>query len=99
MLVFVALAILTTGGIGYVVMKNQQITARRNIAKVDQLMEEHRVAIELHQSDIAGSLGVFDLQAKLNQLDSNLQEISHGVVELCLVPAKNDTSEAIVSTP
>ena len=38
-LLFVALAIVTTGGIGYVLMKNKQVTARREISKVQQRME------------------------------------------------------------
>ena len=41
-LLFVAGAIVATGGIGYVVLKNKQVTARRDITKVQQRMEEHR---------------------------------------------------------
>ena len=50
-LLFVAGAIVATGGIGYVVLKNKQVTARRDITKVQQRMEEHRVAITFYQSD------------------------------------------------
>ena len=89
-LLFVAGAIVATGGIGYVVLKNKQVTARRDITKVQQRMEEHRVSITLYQSDINRILGVYHLRAQLADRRSNLVPIGTGVVEL-IIPDDQET--------
>jgi len=81
-LLFVALAIVTTGGIGYVVMKNKQVTARREISKVQQQMEEHKVSITLHETDISTTLDFYSLREQLKDRQSSLVEIPPGVVEV-----------------
>ena len=97
-LLFVAGAIVATGGIGYVVLKNKQITARRDISKVQKRMEEHRVAITLYQSDISRILGVYNLRAQLADRQSDLEPIGTGVVEL-IIPSDQETppDDAVVS--
>jgi len=97
-LLFVAGAIVATGGIGYVVLKNKQVTARRNIAKVEQRMEEHRVAITFYESKINRILGVYNLRAELANRRSSLVPIGSGVVEF-VVPQDQETppGDAVVS--
>jgi len=81
-LLFVALAIVTTGGIGYVVMKNKQVTARREISRAQERMEEHKVSITLHETDIGAALDFYNLREQLRDLQSPLVEIPPGVVEV-----------------
>jgi hypothetical protein len=81
-LLFVALAIVTTGGIGYVLMKNKQVTARREISKVQQRMEQHKVSITLHKTDIEAALDFYNLREQLTEIESSLVEIPPGVVEV-----------------
>jgi hypothetical protein len=97
-LLFVAGAIVATGGIGYVVLKNKQVTARRDITKVQQRMEEHRVAITFYQSDISRILGVYNLRAELTDRKSDLVPIGTGVVEF-INPHDQETppGDAVVS--
>ncbi|YCM46355.1 hypothetical protein V2O64_10035 [Verrucomicrobiaceae bacterium 227] len=81
-LLLVSLAIVTAGGIGYVVMKNKQVTARREISRVQQLMEEHKVSITLHKTDIEAALDFYKLREQLADIHSPLVEIPPGVVEV-----------------
>ena len=81
-LLLVGLAIVTTGGIGYVVMKNKQVTARREISKVQQRMQEHKVSITLHKTDIEAALDFYSLREQLKDIQSPLVEIPQGVVEV-----------------
>lgn len=80
-LLFVAGAIVATGGVGYVVLKNKQVTARRNITKVQQRMDEHSLAIKFYESEINAILGVYKLPAELDARRSDLIPIGTGVVE------------------
>lgn len=82
-LLFVALAILCTGGVTYVVMKNRQVTARREMVKIQKLMDEHKVSITLHKTDIEVALDVFDIRNKITAGELPLAEIPAGVVEVC----------------
>jgi len=79
---FVAVVILATGGVSYVMVKNKQITMRRQIAKTQKEMVEHSVAITMHQSDISRELGVFNIREKLAQSGSDLQPIPNGLSEV-----------------
>ena len=81
-LLFVALAIVTVGGIGYVLMINNQVTTRREISKVQQRMEEHKVSITLHKTDIEEALDFYNLREHLAEIQSPLVEIPSGVVEV-----------------
>ncbi len=85
-LLLVAGAIVATGGISYVVMKNKQITARRSIEKVQDRMKEHQVSITLHEADIEATLSVFSLREYLAEVGSPLREITPGVVEVITLP-------------
>lgn len=77
-----AVAIVSIGGISYVMVKNKQITLRNEITKSQQRMVEHNVAITMHQSDISEKLGVFTLRENLKLSGSNLQTIPNGLVEI-----------------
>ena len=76
-LLVIAVIIVSSSGIGYVVMKNKQFSARSKIAKVQKKMEEHQVSIALHQSDIDESLGIFRLREELVDRKSSLREIRY----------------------
>ncbi|MDB4566715.1 hypothetical protein N9Z78_01815, partial [Akkermansiaceae bacterium] len=52
----IAVVIVSSSGIGYVIMKNRQISARSQIVEVQRKMEKHQVSISQHQSDIEESL-------------------------------------------
>ena len=97
-LLFVAGAIVATGGIGYVVLKNKQVTARRDIAKVQQRMAEHRIAIDLHQWEISEILVAPNLPAQLEARQSELVPYGAGVAEL-IIPEDQETppGDAVVS--
>lgn len=92
-LLFVALAILCTGGVTYVVMKNRQITARREMEKVQQRMDEHRVSITLHQTDIEVALDVYDIRKKISDGVLPLAEIPAGVVEVVSADSEKPSSD------
>lgn len=77
-----AVAIVSIGGISYVMIKNKQITFRNEITKSQKRMVEHTVAITMHQSDISEKLGVFTLRENLKHSGSNLQNIPAGLVEV-----------------
>jgi len=80
-LLIIAVVIVSSGGIGYVVMKNKQLTTRSKIAKIQQTMDEHKVSITLHQSDIEETLGYYRLRRQLADMNSPLIEIKY--VEVC----------------
>jgi len=80
-LLVVAIVIVSSGGIGYVVMKNKQITTRSKIAKIQRTMDEHNVSIKLHRTDIDETLGYYRLRAQLIEMKSPLVEIKY--VEIC----------------
>ena len=80
-LLFVAGAIVATGGVGYVVLKNKQVTAHRNIAKVQQRMDEHSLAIKFYESEINTILGAYTLPAALDARQSDLIPIGTALVE------------------
>ncbi len=71
----IAVVIVSSSGIGYVIMKNRQISARSQIAEVQRKMEKHQVSISQHQSDIEESLGIFRLREHLEEINSPLTEI------------------------
>lgn len=74
-LLVIAVIIVSSSGIGYVVLKNKQITTRGKIAEVHKKMEEHNVSILLHKGDIEETLGVFALRRHLAETNSPLVEI------------------------
>lgn len=80
-LVAIAVAIVSSGGVAYVVMKNKQVTARSKIEKVQRKMDEHRVSISLHESNIGTILGYYPLRRQLADMKSPLVEIQY--VEVC----------------
>ena len=80
-LLIIAVVIVSSGGIGYVVMKNKQLTTRSKIAKIQRAMDEHKVSITLHQSDIEETLGYYRLRRQLADMNSPLVEIKY--VEVC----------------
>ena len=63
-LLVIAVVIVSSGGIGYVVMKNKQITTRSKIAEVQRQMDDHK-----------GILGYYALRAQLEKINSPLREI------------------------
>lgn len=77
-----AVAIISVGGISYVMVKNKQITLRNEITKSQKRMVEHKTSITMHQSDISEKLGVFTLRENLKHSGSNLQNIPSGLVEV-----------------
>lgn len=80
-LLIIAVVIVSSGGIGYVVMKNKQLTTRSKIAKIQSAMDEHNVSITLYQSDIEETLGYYLLRRSLAEMNSPLVEIQF--VEVC----------------
>ncbi|MDA7881783.1 hypothetical protein N9A94_05710 [Akkermansiaceae bacterium] len=97
-LLFVAGAIVATGGIGYVVLKNKQVTARRNIIKVHQRTEEHRIALAQYEWKINDTLAFYRLRARLEERQSDLVPIENGVVER-IISSDQETppGDAVVS--
>ena len=96
-LLFVALAIVSTGGITYAVMKNKQVTARREISQVQERMHSHRVSISLHETDIENVLDFYRLRDRLTEMNSPLVEIPQGVVEVYLDPNQKNQSDQVVA--
>ena len=82
LVLLVAGIIVSGGGISYVMVKNKQITMRNEIAKSQQRVVEHNVAITMYQSDISEKLGVFTLRESLKNQESNLRNIPPGHVEI-----------------
>lgn len=95
MLLIIAVVIVSSGGIGYVVMKNKQLTTRSKIAKIQRTMDEHNVSITLHQSDIEETLGYYRLRRQLADMNSPLIEIKY--VEVCEDIDKQASEEASVA--
>lgn len=89
-----AVAIISAGGISYVMLKNKQITLRNEINKSQQRMVEHNVAITMYQSDISQKLGIFTLRENLKHFDSDLQNIPTGLVEIYRPPHAADLTVA-----
>lgn len=71
----IAVVIVSSSGIGYVIMKNRQISARSQIAEVQREMGRHQVSISEHQSEISESLEIFRLRQHLEDINSSLTEI------------------------
>ena len=78
----VVVVIVSVGGVSYVMVKNKQVTMLREIAKTQQRMVEHNLAITMHQSDIERELDVFALREKLYKRGSDLQSIPTGLPEV-----------------
>lgn len=74
-LIILAVAILATNGIGFVMMKNRQYTVRDQIEATGRKMSEHKVSIALHESDIEERLGYYRLREQLADLKSPLKPI------------------------
>jgi len=73
----IAVVIVSSSLIGFVVMKNKQVTARTRIAEVRKEMEKHEVTITLHKSDIEEQLGYYRLRQQLQDRKSKLKEIKY----------------------
>jgi hypothetical protein len=86
-----AFVIVSAGGISYVMVKNKQITLRRQIDKTQQRMVEHNVAITMHHSDITQRLGVFSLREELKNANSDLRSIPPGHVQILNTASPPDT--------
>lgn len=71
----IAAVIISASGIGFVLMKNKQVSVRGRIAEVQKRMTEHEVTITLHQSDIEETLGYYRLREVLEDRKSALREI------------------------
>ena len=71
----IAVVIVSSSGIGYVVMKNRQISTRGQISEVQSRIQDHQVSILLHDSEIEEALGIFQLRQKLKKINSSLTEI------------------------
>lgn len=97
LLLLLALAIVSSGGIGFVVMKNKQVTARREIARVQELMQEHKVSITLHKTDIETALDIYRLRERLAEMRSSLVEIPPGVVEVYVSRDQESPPEQVVA--
>jgi len=80
-LLFGALVILCTGGVSYVVLKNRQVTARREIEKIHETMEKHRVLMTLHKTDIVAALDVYDIRRRIREGSLPLAEIPIKAIE------------------
>lgn len=91
----IAVVILSGSGIGYVVMKNKQVTTRSKITEVRKKMEEHQVTITLHQSDIEETLGYYSLRENLADRKSRLKEIKF--VEVYQKPSRGNSNEGSVA--
>ena len=94
-LLVIAVVIVSSGGIGYVVMKNKQLTTRSKIATIQHAMDEHKVSITLYQSDIEETLGYYRLRRQLAEMKSSLVEIKY--VEVCRSPDEKTRSEGSVA--
>ncbi len=77
----VALMIICVGGIFFVIVKNEQITLRKEIERSQRRMDDHRVAITEHQADIDETLGVFRLRQYLATSGSDLEPIPAGWIQ------------------
>ena len=97
LVLLVAGMIVSGGGISYVMVKNKQITTRNAIAKTQQRMAEHNVAITGYQSDISEKLGVFALRESLKNQESNLRNIPSGYVEVYRPPLQMPQSDPAVA--
>lgn len=75
-LLAIAVIIISSSGISYVVMKNRQLTTRTKIAEVQKKMEEHQVSISCAKVDIAESLSVYSLREDLADQNSPLIPIT-----------------------
>lgn len=73
----IAVVIVSSSLIGFVVMKNKQVTARTRISEVQKEMAKHRVTITLHKSDIEERLGYYRLRQQLQDRKSRLKEIKY----------------------
>ncbi|MDG2401315.1 MAG: hypothetical protein P8M04_12160 [Akkermansiaceae bacterium] len=71
----IAVAIVSSSGIGYVIMKNRQISTRSQISEVQSRIQDHHISILLHHSEIEEALGIFQLRQKLKEINSSLTEI------------------------
>ena len=83
----IAVVIVSSSGIGYVIMKNRQISTRSQISEVQSRIQDHQISILLHDSEIEEALGIFQLRQKLKKINSPLTEIDF--VEPLLKPTKN----------
>jgi hypothetical protein len=96
-LLTIAAVIVSASGIGYVVMKNKQITARSQIAKAQKRMAAHEVSITLHQSDIEETLGYFSLIKQLEEQGSRLSEIELKNIERYQEPTAEDETQPSIA--
>lgn len=74
-LLAIAVIIVSSSGIGYVVMKNKQLTMRGKIAEVQKKMDSHEVSISEYEADIEDSLGIYVLREHLSESNSALTPI------------------------
>ncbi len=95
-LMLIALVILSSGGISYAVLKNRQITVRREISKVQKRMDEHRVSITLHQSDVDDLLSYYRLREQLAEMGSPLREIHR--VEVYREPGEVPGADGVIAS-
>ena len=83
----IAVVIVSSSGIGYVVMKNRQISTRGQISEVQSRIQDHQISILLYDSEIEEALGIFQLRQKLKKLiHPSLRSI---LLSLFLKPTKN----------
>ncbi len=71
----IAVVIVSSSGIGYVVMQNRQISTRGQISEVQSRIQDHQISILLYDSEIEEALGIFQLRQKLKKINSPLTEI------------------------
>lgn len=71
----------TFGGAMHAIYRNGQIQAEREIAKIRERIEEHRIDIQMVEIRQERELDRYEIRARLESYDSTLVAISHGVVE------------------
>ena len=88
--------IVTFGWVGYAILKNKQITLRSEIADAQKRMEEQRVAITMHQAEIAQKLGVFAVRETLAKQESDLRsQVPVSVIEVYQAPVTSNPTLAV----
>lgn len=93
----IAVVIVSSSGIGYVVMKNKQVTARSKIAQVQKRIDEHQVAITLHQSDIEQTLNWGTLKKLYAEEKPQFREIQPDDVEVYQEPDQETTNRGSIA--
>lgn len=93
----IAMAIVSASGIGYVVMKNKQITAKTKIDEVQKRIVAHQAVIEEHKFYILKSLVGGELRPELEAQGSRLIDIPPGMIETYREPGNQPLTDGAVA--